>query len=178
MDTFHEESVSKINTGINTFIYIASFLGMILCGFLTLVYFSNIVNKNSIHFPSIVYTILFGLATFGFYVLRNHQRIEYDYTFTNGILDVAKIINNNKRKKMLTADIREFEIIAPISDEGFQRALANRDIKKKYHFFLNRGGGLYYGIFNHEGVKSLIVFEPSQELLKLFKLYNSRNVKI
>lgn len=111
-------------------------------------------------------------------MLKNNQRIEYDYTFTNGIFDVAKVINNSKRKKLLSVNVKEFEVVAPISDEGFERMLHHKDIDKKYNVFLNKGSRLYYGIFNHEGTKSMIVFEPGEEMIKIFKVFNPRAVKI
>jgi hypothetical protein len=177
MDHFHEESVSKVNTGMNTLIYILSYVGMVIFAILALnglmTIFSGIINVFSI-----VITLVFGGLAYGCFVLRNNQRIEYDYTFTNGILDIAKVINNNKRKKLLSADIREFEVVAPTSDDGFQRMLHHKGIEKRYNYFLNRGGGLYYGVFTHDGAKSMLVFEPSEKLLKLFKIFNPRNVKI
>ena len=51
------------------------------------------------------------------------------------------MINNTRRKKLLSTEIKEFEIIAPTSDEGFQRMLQHPGIKK-YNYFLNRGGGI------------------------------------
>jgi hypothetical protein len=177
MDHFHEESVSKVNTGMNTLIYILSYVGMVIFAILALnglmTIFSGIINVFSI-----VITLVFGGLAYGCFVLRNNQRIEYDYTFTNGILDIAKVINNNKRKKLLSADIREFEVVAPTSDDGFQRMLHHKGIENRYNYFLNRGGGLYYGVFTHDGSKSMLVFEPSEKLLKLFKIFNPRNVKI
>ncbi len=176
MDNFREESISKANTGLNTLIYVLAFLGMIVFGFLSLMFFMSVYNGN-FSVPSIVGTLLFGALAFGCFVLRNNQRIEYDYTFTNGILDIAKVINNSKRKRLLSTDIRDFEIIAPTSDEGFQRILNHKGIEQRFNYFLNRGGGLYYGVFVHNGKKSLLVFEPSDTLVEMFKIYNPRNVK-
>ena len=175
MDLFREESVRKVNTGLNNFLFILAWVGMILFGFLALSFlmmlFSGILKA-----PVIVGLIVSGALTFLCYRLRNNQRIEYDYTFTNGAFDIAKVINNNKRKKLLTTEIKEFEVIAPTSDDGFQRMLQYPGIKK-LNYFLNRGGGLYYGIFSHEGQKSILVFEPSDELIQMFRKTNPRIVK-
>lgn len=176
MDNFREESISKVNSGVNTLIYVLAFAGMIFFGFFALMNFMSILNGN-FNVPIIVTTLISGGLTYGCFVARNNQRVEYDYTFTNGILDIAKVINNSRRKRLLSTDIRGFEIIAPTSDEGFQRLLHHGGIENKFNYFLNRGGGLYYGVFIHEGKKSLLVFEPSNALLKMFKIYNPRNVK-
>lgn len=175
MDNFREESISKNNTGLNTLLYVLSFIGMIIFGLIAVTYLMAIFNGN-FKIPTIVTTLIFGGLTYGCFVAKNNQRIEYDYTFTNGILDIAKVINNNKRKRLLSADIREFEVIAPTSDEGFQRILNHKGIEKRFNYFLNRGGGLYYAVFIHDGKKSLLVFEPSDILVQMFKVYNPKNV--
>jgi hypothetical protein len=179
MDLFREESVHKVDTGLNTLIYVLSWIGMILFGISAVILFQSIFNQlfsGNFNLFSIIFFLIFGGLTYLCFTTRNNQRIEYDYTFTNGTLDIAKIINNTRRKKLLSADVKEFEIIAPTSDSGFQRMLQHPGIKK-YNYFLNRGGGLYYGVFTHNGEKSILVFEPSDEMVRLFKLVNPRNVK-
>ncbi|HHY82382.1 MAG TPA: hypothetical protein GX505_06845 [Clostridiales bacterium] len=180
MDLFREESVHKVNTGLSTVVYVLAWIGMIFFGILTIFSFQvffNQIFQGSFNLLGLIMFVFFGGLTFLCFTVRNNQRIEYDYTFTNGILDIAKVINNSRRKKLLSANIKEFEIIAPASDDGFMKMLQYPGIKK-FNYFLNRGGGLYYGIFTHNGDKSILVFEPSEEMLKMFKLVNPRNVKI
>ena len=177
MDNFREESVSKINSGLNTFVYILASVGMVLFGIIALMNLSAVLAGN-FNIALIVIVLVFGALAYGCFMLRNNQRIEYDYTFTNGILDIAKVINNSKRKKLLSTDIREFEVMAPTSDEGFIRMLNHKGIERKLNYFLNRGGGLYYAVFTQDGKKTLLVFEPSEEMVQMMKLYNPRNIKI
>ena len=175
MDLFREESVHKVDTGLNTLVFILAWIGLILFGFLALSMLMALFS-GALNAVTIGGLIVFGGLTYLCYILRNNQKLEYDYTFTNGTFDIAKVINNTRRKKLLSTEIKEFEIIAPTSDEGFQRMLQHPGIKK-YNYFLNRGGGLYYGIFTHDGQKSILIFEPSDELVRMFKLVNPRNVK-
>jgi len=176
MDFFHEESINKAGSGTRGALYYTFYGGMIIFGIVALQSFFALIGGN-INVISIVITLIFAAAAYGMYVLRNNQSIEYDYTFTNGILDIARVINNSKRKKLLSTDIREFEIIASTSDEGFERMLSHKGIFKRYNYFLNKGKGLYYGIFIHEGQKCMLVFEPSEKLLGIFKKFNPRGVK-
>lgn len=177
MDNFREESVHKINSGFNTLIYALSFIGMVVFGLIGLMFLMQIIN-GFFSWPLVIFTLIFAGLAYGCFVLKNRQRIEYDYTFTNGTLDIAKVINNNKRKRLLSADVREFEVIAPTSDDGFQRMLNHRGIEQKLNYFLNPGGGLYYSVFNTDGKKTLLVFEPSQRMVEMMKIYNPRNIRV
>lgn len=176
MDYFHEESVTKVNAGLNSVIYVICYIGMVIFALFALQGLMAILN-GIIDIPTVAITLVCGGLTYGCFVLKNNQRIEYDYTFTNGILDIAKIINNSKRKKLLSVDVREFEVMAPISDEGFKRMLHHKGIQNRYNYFLNPGSGLYYCIFTKDGVKSMLVFEPSDKLVELSKIFNPQNVK-
>lgn len=175
MDMFHEESVSKSGGGKGKLYYLY-FAGMIFFGLFALQGLMTVL-AGTLNVFSIGFTLIFGASTYGMYFLRNNESIEYDYTFTNGILDIAKVINNAKRKKLLSADIREFEIIAPTSDAGFERMLNHQGITKRHNYFLNKGAGLYYGVFTNEGQKSMLVFEPSENMISIFKKFNPRGVK-
>jgi hypothetical protein len=175
MDLFREESVHKVNTGLNVVVLILAWVGLILFGFLTLIMLAPLFG-GTISIPAIIGSVVFGGLTYLCFIVRNNQKIEYDYTFTNGTFDIAKVVNNTRRKKLLTAEIKEFEAIAPTSDDGFPRMLQHPGIKK-YNYFLNRGGGLYYGVFTKGGQKSILIFEPSDELVRMFKMVNPRNVK-
>lgn len=175
MDLFREESIHKVDSGLNTFVFVIANIGMVLFGFIGLNMLMSILNGR-INTVNIVGFVIFGGLAFGLFILRNNQKIEYDYTFTNGTLDIAKVINNTKRKKLLSTNIKDFEAIASTKDEGFTRMLQHPGIKK-INYFLNKGGGLYYGVFNHGGAKSILIFEPSEEMVKLFKTVNPRNVK-
>jgi len=177
MDYFHEESVSKAGATARGALYFACYGGMIIFGILALQGLMALMGGN-LNLISVAITLICGAAAYGMYILRNNQNIEYDYTFTNGMLDIAKVINSNKRKKLLSADIKEFEIIAPTSDAGFERMLNHKAIVKKYNCFLNKGKGLYYGIFVLEGQKSMLVFEPSEKMLSIFKKFNPKGVKL
>ena len=143
-DHFHEESVSRVKMGLNSIIYALCYIAMVFFALLAVWGFNSIfyqIAAGQINFMTIIVMLVSGGLAYGFYVLKNNQRIEYDYTFTNGVLDIAKIINNSKRKRLLSMNVKDFEVVAPISDEGFQRMLNHKGIQKRYNYFLNRGGG-------------------------------------
>lgn len=177
MDHFMEESVSRYRSGLNALTYILAWIIMIVFGIIGIYGAAGVLSLQNL-LPNAIVLVVGGGIAYGAYVLKNHQHIEYDYTFTNGIFDIAKVINNSKRKRILSINVRDLDQVAHTSNPGFQRALSNPSIKKKYNCFLNKGGGLYYAIIITEGQKSLLVFEPSEEMLRLFKVYNPHNVEV
>ena len=63
---------------------------------------------------NIVFTILFiALVLVDYYVLRRMD-VEYEYTYFDGGLDIAKIMNKQFRKELFSTDLKEeMEILAP-----------------------------------------------------------------
>ena len=48
---------------------------------------------------------------YGVYILVTHFDVEYEYIFTNGDLDIDKIIAKRKRKRMFSLSVKEFELL-------------------------------------------------------------------
>src|SRR5690554_4780137 len=131
MDHFREESVSRYRAGLNSFLYIIAWMMMIFFAVIAIIGASGLISLHNI-LPNAIRLLVGGGLAYAAYVFKNNQRIEYDYTFTNGTFDIAKVINNSKRKRILSVNVREFDQLAHTSDPGFQRALQNPAIKKKY----------------------------------------------
>lgn len=176
MDHFREESVHKKKVGLNSVLYILAWIGLVVFGIVAVFYLNMLFFSFQFTVPNIVGALIFGGATVGLFYVKNNLKIEYDYTFTNGTLDVAKVINNSKRKKLLTLDVRSAEKISPTDDGEFDRVL-EMQYAKKYNYFLNPGR-LYYIIYSDQGGKKLLVFEPSEEFVKNIKVYNPGNTTV
>lgn len=175
VDNFHEEVIVKENKTVNKILRTLFFLGMIIFGLIALPGIAMILSLKFNVF-SIITTVLFALAAYGCYVGKSKQAIEYEYTFTNGDIDIAQVIENSRRKQILSVDIKNFEIIAPITYEGYSSVENNPGFQKKYEVYLNKDKKIYYGVFNKGSGRYIILFEPSKQMLDLFKLYRPKNV--
>lgn len=69
--------------------------------------------------------IIFVLVIGGAYFLFTMQNIEYEYIYTNGELDIDRITNKSRRKRVFSSDIREIEVMAHIEDKNFESEFKN-----------------------------------------------------
>ena len=60
---------------------------------------------------SAVLLIIFGILTI---IILGNKNIEYEYDYTNGSLEIAKIINNEKRKKVVSIESSEVKMVAAV----------------------------------------------------------------
>ena len=168
MDRFLEEVVKKHNRTMDEVLYFASWVLMIGCAVLG--FFSLQMMMYSFGLGTIIPTVLFvGIAV---YLWFHHDkfRTEYEYTFTNGSLDFAMVFNNKKRKALGSLNVAKVDAFGKVSSGSFRRHTSGNDVKH-LRWFLNREAELYYIAFSKEGKKSVIIFEPSEEMVGYIKHY-------
>ena len=111
------------------------------------------------------------LIAFLLYRYKDNFRTEYEYTFTNGEMDVAKVLGNSRRKQLTTVRMREMEAGGWADTDAFDRYLSMKDVKH-LDYFLNGKSRLYYLFFIRDGKKTLLLIEPSQEMVNMMAQYS------
>lgn len=152
-DIFCETLVKKTVTSTDKMKKILLFVVSIIVSFACLFYI-----------PMIGTLLGVGVWVFVYFILK-YFYIEFEYTLTMNELDFAKIISKEKRKHLLTLDLKEVTIIAPSNHQKIKDAMitdtqifdysSNDSSKKKYSI-----------IGKHNGKNIQILFEPSANMLQ------------
>jgi len=88
--------------------------------------------------------------------------VEYEYTFTNGELDVDKIIAKRKRTELITAEVRKFTAFGKYTDD-----IPETDDMTVVLTSDNIASHEYYADFAHEEYGSTrLVFSPDERMLE------------
>jgi len=162
MDHFYEQLVTTYKTGfykmVNVATYIFAFIGFA---------------AFSINF--ILAIILFCLAVACFFYKQN-LFVEYEYQFTNGEIDVEKIVEMKKRKKVVTFNIKELELLAP---EG---SAAVKDFYNKPNEILKcypttSKARVYIAMVTEGSNKMQLMFVPDEKFLDHCYKSNPKAVK-
>jgi hypothetical protein len=143
-----------------------------------------IVASVALAFFFIAMTFSTTLMLFGFvfaalsvyigYQVIARMFVEYEYILTNADLDIDKITNQSKRKRLCTVNLRTVtacgkftDSVSVGGDETLVKAGAN-----------NPELNDYYLRFNHkEYGKAILVFTPSAEVVDLIKPFIPRNAE-
>lgn len=168
MDRFLEEVVTKHRRGLDEAMYYLSWVMMIICAVLGFMMLQTVFISFSV--GTIVPTVVFiGIAVY-LWLTHDKIRTEYEYTFTNGSLDFAMVFNNKKRKSLGSLNVAKVDAFGKVQSGSFRRHTSGKEVKH-LRWFLNRESELYYLAFSKEGKKSVIVFEPSEEMVGYIKHY-------
>ena len=110
------------------------------------------------------------------YRLLASMEIEYEYILTNGELDVDKITNRKRRKRLITVHSKTFI--------EFGKADKQKDFtdkEKEYSKIIDASGHSeifcdYYAVFFKNGQKVKLIFNPTGKMIDVFKFYAPRVV--
>ena len=159
MDNFAEQLVKKNETGSDrTRRTMMTIVGILLS--LSLAVLSVLQLGSPL--VSLLGFILAVAAGFGTYRMIQNTKIEYEYTFTNGELDVDKIIAQKKRREMMSTNVRQFTDFGKYSDdieesEDMTVILATDNIASHE----------YYADFTDENIgKARLIFAPNEKMLE------------
>lgn len=101
------------------------------------------------------------------YLLVQGRYVEYEYTFTNGELDIDKIIAQKKRKELLTVEVRNFSDFGKYSDDMEE----TEDMTVVYATD-NIISNEYYADFEHkEYGRTRLIFVPDERMLENIKKF-------
>ena len=168
MDRFLEEVVKKHKRTMEEVLYVLSLVMMVVFGVMGFLSLQMLMVAFDV--PTLLSTVLLiGMAVYLFFY-RDKLRTEYEYTFTNGSLDFAMVFNNRKRKPLGSLNVAKVDAFGKVESGSFHRH-SNTPGIKHLRWFLNREAELYYFVFSKNGQKSLLVFEPSEEMVSYIKHY-------
>lgn len=118
--------------------------------------------------------LLAALAVYGAYYLISLKFLEYEYIFTNGEMDVDKIINRKKRERLITVKSEEIE--------RFSRYRPEEHIKGNYQTKIfaaendRSAENMCLVVNSRKKGKTLIVFTPNEKISELIKSSAPRSV--
>ncbi len=117
--------------------------------------------------------ICIALIVGGFFLSKN-MNIEYEYSVTNGEMDIDKIINQNKRTTLLSVKISEFTAYGKYTEE-------TTETDESTTFIMACDGtekGYWYADFNGDYGKSRLLFSPNEKIRNAIKPYLTSAIKI
>lgn len=163
MDIFVEKIVKKKTDAIDTAIIAGSII-------LAIALIAAIILMLGPYGTSLL--LCAGIAYLTYMIIAS-RRVEFEYAFTNGELDIDKITSKRKRKRVLSANCREFEIFARADSDKLNSsaeeikdrimAVSSLDSKDIYFFIVTKKDDEN----DRANARRVIVFfEPDERMLK------------
>ncbi len=172
-----EEIVIKRKKALDMILYVVLLLSSIFFGLIGAMNLMGIMGAGGFNISAVVGLVIFGGGAALMWFGKDYLRVEYEYSFTNGIVDISQVLNNRRRKELVSIKTREVELVAPIDDPRLFNIEKRQGIKK-VKAVLNADSRIYFAVFRKNEQQYLVYFEPSEEFLRYMRMYNERNVVI
>ena len=102
---------------------------------------------------------------FGIYFLFSFFKIEYEYSFTNGSLDIDVIYSKSRRKRLFTGDVKDFEIMARTDNKDRMAEFSKADTTLDYSS--GSSDALTYAFLTrHKGKTVKVIIQPNDMMLQ------------
>ena len=173
MDNFAEQLIEKHSTKADkTRNMISLIIGIILSVFFIVTSILTIGSGGFFAFLGIILAVFSISMT---YINQRNNKVEYEYTFTNGDLDIDKIIAKSKRKEMISTQISKFtafgkyDLNVPEETDDMTIVYATDNIESHE----------YYADFQHEEYgKTRLVFCPDERMMDNINNFLPRQLRI
>ncbi len=93
-------------------------------------------------------------------------KVEYEYTYFNPDITIAKITNKSRRKVLVSVEMKDVVIIAPAGHQALHNSEQASGTVKRRNYTSRRDGIREYKLVYRKGTEVCIVsFEPDDEFL-------------
>ena len=107
--------------------------------------------------------------------LFRRMNLEFEYVYFNGDLDIDKIMNMQSRKRVLSVNIKDVEIVAPMGDSQLH---AFERMKALDYSTNNPQDKTYVMVASFKGETVKVLFNPNEKILKGMQYLAPRKVII
>lgn len=118
------------------------------------------------------------IVLFAAYLGIKFQYVEYEYSFTNGELDIDKIMAKRKRKRVVETECRKIKVMAPYTAEYESET---RDYKVSEVIDAssskNAAGRWFFICEKQDGTYAFVVIQPSKRLREAMGKYLRSRMK-
>ena len=151
MDIFTEKIVSKKKDYVDYLIILVTMLIIFILSFII------ILMAGPFYF-GIGLALVVLLGYIGYRIITSRD-IEFEYSLTNGDLEIAKIISKKRRKRIFHGSCKLFEVVDKVSSNKHNNAVNNVTSKINAASSM-KASDVYFFVSNYNEKKVIVYFEP------------------
>lgn len=112
--------------------------------------------------------VIFIIAVYLFLIIIQYGNVEYEYTFTNGSVEIAGIYKASKRREFLHFDMDQVVMIAPADSEQ----IAAESFHRKSYFGSKQGSNTQIAMLvDVNKRRELVILEPDERSMEHIRLF-------
>lgn len=121
--------------------------------------------------------VLIGVCVYAVYYILGLFNVEYEYIITNDNMDVDKVVAKRKRKRLISVNLRNIEIMAPVSG-AHEKDFGGNSFQGKIDAAVGINEKSTYFLICHSEKRGTVklIFSPDERIIKAAKTFSPRKV--
>ncbi len=172
MEVFIEEMVERKRTAGQL---VSVLLLMVLSVFVCFALMVFVVPFIPPMFSSVSFLLVVGVFYVAYRVAVSIN-VEYEYSLVNTEIDVDRITNKRRRKRITTARIKGAEAfgVAKENKHEYEKYLSDASVKKVIACHDKKSDENYYVVYLEGNERKMLVFSPSERIIEIIRKANPR----
>ncbi len=171
MDIFVEEMVQKKKSVIDLLLILFMSFSAVLITFVIL----TVVLPKAISYAPVLFLLIAAIFYLA-YLTASSTNVEFEYSLVNNEIDIDKITNKKKRKRLTTVKLRNLESFGRLSDGDFLRYSKDPIVKKVFASVSRKDEDNFFLVYTENTIKKLVVFTPSEKIVEIIEKLNPKKV--
>ncbi len=163
MSDFYTEQLVKQKTSMKSNLIKVGMIALTVVAFLAMLFI-----------PVVGFLIPIVMLVIDWFVFKRLD-LEFEYLYINGDLDIDKIMSQQSRKRVLSVNVKEMDIMAPV---GYAELRPYENLKKIDCSSAMENHKIYGLVVPHKGQKVMVLFEPNETIVNGIRMLAPRKVFI
>ena len=116
---------------------------------------------------ALLLALVLGLA--GYFILFPRTDLEYEYLYVNGELDIDKIMAKSKRKRVKNLDIKNADLVAPLTSHRMDYYNNNQKMKVYDFSSGNAEHKRFAMMIRDNGESCKVILEPDEKMIQAIR---------
>ncbi len=174
MDIFIEEMVARKRTFGQFLTKLGIFAAGLIIAFVLLYVLPLFIPPQ---FGSILFIFAVAVLYLAYRIAISFN-LEFEYSLVNTEIDIDKIINRRKRKRVTTAQIRGCEAFGRVGENvgDFGKYKNDFSVKKIFACFDKNSAENYFVVYLENNERKMLVFSPSEKIVEVIEKFNPKRV--
>ncbi|MBC8060793.1 MAG: hypothetical protein H7Y18_09020 [Clostridiaceae bacterium] len=121
----------------------------------------------------LIFSVIIAVVAF---FMKKKAYVEYEYVLTNGVIDIDAIYDQKKRKRLISFDAKDMELLAE-ANSVYVKDFSNKPDKELKCFQAKTTKIVYIAMITGGVTRLQFMFTPDKGFLDLCYKYNPRAVK-
>ncbi|MBO4412174.1 MAG: hypothetical protein J5794_08330 [Lachnospiraceae bacterium] len=122
--------------------------------------------------------LLLAASVIAAFIFYRYLRVEYEYIFVTGELQIDKIYSGSVRKPGPRVDMSDVESVEPVKEEALANAKASGRVKIEDYTSHRDEYPAYMVVYRGKEGVSYLLFEPNENMLKTMWRHSPSKVRI